>query len=59
MTCQSCVDDITTVLQAFPDIKHFDVDLSDQRVTIEGTGSAIQVGTPKFLSQHTHAAFYV
>ncbi|SAM08739.1 hypothetical protein [Absidia glauca] len=37
MTCQSCVDDITTVLQAFPDINHFEVDLSDQRVTIEGT----------------------
>jgi copper chaperone CopZ len=50
MTCQSCVDDITTVLQTFPDINHFEVDLSDQRVTIEGTGNVIPVGKFKAIS---------
>jgi copper chaperone CopZ len=53
MTCQSCVDDITTVLQAFPDINHFEVDLSDQRVTIEGTGNVIHVGNPRPSSQYS------
>ncbi|ORZ20511.1 superoxide dismutase [Absidia repens] len=37
MTCQSCVDDVTTILQRFPNIQDFSIDLSEQRVTIEGT----------------------
>ncbi|KAI8067460.1 superoxide dismutase [Gongronella butleri] len=37
MTCQSCVDDITKVLKDYPDITHFNIDLANQSVVIEGT----------------------
>ncbi|KAI9025339.1 superoxide dismutase [Phycomyces nitens] len=36
MTCQSCVNDITNVLQKIPGIDEFDVNLKDQRVTVQG-----------------------
>ncbi|KAI8391318.1 superoxide dismutase [Radiomyces spectabilis] len=36
MTCQSCVDSISDILKKFPGINHFDIDLKEQRVTVEG-----------------------
>ncbi|KAL0077499.1 superoxide dismutase [Phycomyces blakesleeanus] len=43
MTCQSCVNDITKVLQKIPDIKEFDVSLENQRVTVQGSAPPSQI----------------
>ncbi|KAI9305410.1 superoxide dismutase [Cunninghamella echinulata] len=37
MTCQACVDDITSILKDYPGVQTYDVNLSEQRVSIEGT----------------------
>lgn len=38
MTCLSCVQDVTNVLQGAEGIKKFDIDLKEQRVVVEGSG---------------------
>ena len=38
MTCDSCVQDVTHVLQEAEGIKKFDVNLKEQRVVVEGSG---------------------
>ncbi|ORX47954.1 Cu,Zn superoxide dismutase-like protein [Hesseltinella vesiculosa] len=43
MTCQSCVNDITNILNVFPNVTHFDVDLENQSVVIEGTAPPSQL----------------
>ncbi|KAG0360482.1 hypothetical protein BG005_010615 [Podila minutissima] len=37
MTCLSCVQDVTNVLQGAEGIKKFDIDLKEQRVVVEGS----------------------
>ncbi|KAJ2738842.1 copper chaperone [Coemansia sp. BCRC 34301] len=37
MTCQSCVDDIHSVLSAVPGVAHIDISLDEKRVVVEGT----------------------
>ncbi|KAF9326594.1 hypothetical protein BG006_010009 [Podila minutissima] len=37
MTCLSCVQDITNILQGAEGIKKFDIDLKEQRVVVEGS----------------------
>lgn len=39
MTCESCVKDISTTLYKLEGISNVKVDLKDQLVSIEGTGS--------------------
>ncbi|CAG8492483.1 6123_t:CDS:2 [Funneliformis mosseae] len=37
MTCDSCVQSVKRVLDQIPEINHFDIDLKDQKVIVEGT----------------------
>ncbi|CAG8644912.1 14714_t:CDS:2 [Acaulospora colombiana] len=37
MTCDSCVESVRNVLTKVPGINHFEIDLQEQRVVIEGT----------------------
>ncbi|KAI1321484.1 hypothetical protein EDD11_005175 [Mortierella claussenii] len=37
MTCESCVKDVTNVLEGAEGIKKFDIDLKEQRVVVEGS----------------------
>lgn len=37
MTCQSCVKDVVNVLEGVEGVKKYDIDLSEQRVIIEGS----------------------
>ncbi|KAF9426127.1 hypothetical protein BGZ94_006927 [Podila epigama] len=37
MTCQSCVKDVTNVLEGAEGIKKFDINLKEQRVVVEGS----------------------
>ncbi|OZJ03675.1 hypothetical protein BZG36_03538 [Bifiguratus adelaidae] len=37
MSCDSCVQDVSKVLQGLPEVQRFDIDLDQQRVVVEGT----------------------
>ncbi|OAD07339.1 hypothetical protein MUCCIDRAFT_157631 [Mucor lusitanicus CBS 277.49] len=37
MTCESCVKDVTKVMEQLPGVTSFDVDLAEKRVVVEGT----------------------
>ncbi|KAG0328851.1 hypothetical protein BG004_002457 [Podila humilis] len=39
MTCESCVKDVTNVLDGAEGVKKFDIDLKEQRVAVEGSGA--------------------
>lgn len=57
MTCDSCVQDVTHVLEGAEGIKKFDVNLKEQRVVVEGSGRLPYRGLTFYNEQFSSSAF--